>query len=132
MKEMSNSLMHIVQPAYNHLDNNHPLDKEQLDTLKNFTQKSVEFFTFLIETLNKRKFDNFDVLVKRRDEMINLANDILVHRIKILKKTQKGVKISVTYMEMLSENKNLFLNSVHLVKAESLLHESMDRNGISF
>ena len=34
-------------------------------------------------------------------------------------------------MEMLSENKNLFLNAVHLVKAESLLHESLGRNGIS-
>jgi len=63
--------------------------------------------------------------------MINLANEILVNRIKILKKTQKGVKISVTYLEMLSETKNVFLNSVHLVKAESLLHESMRRNGAS-
>jgi len=48
MKEMSNSLMHIVQPAYNHLDNNHPLDKEQLDTLKSFSEKSSEFFDFLL------------------------------------------------------------------------------------
>ena len=31
LKEMSNSLSHIVQPAFNHLDNNHPLDKEQVD-----------------------------------------------------------------------------------------------------
>jgi phosphate/sulfate permease len=130
MKEMSNSLMHIVQPAYNHLDNNHPLDKEQLDTLKSFSEKSSEFFDFLLTILNNRSYDSFDELVKRRDAMISMANEILLQRIKILKKTQKGVKISVTYMEMLSENKNLFLNSVHLVKAESLLHESMRKNGI--
>ena len=68
--------------------------------------------------------------MKRRDEMINMANEILVQRIKILKKTQKGVKISVTYMEMLSETKNLFIITVYLVKAESLLHESLRRNGI--
>jgi len=130
MKEMSNSLMHIVQPAYNHLDNNHPLDKEQLDTLKSFSEKSSGFFDFLLTILNNRSYDSFDELVKRRDAMISMANEILLQRIKILKKTQKGVKISVTYMEMLSENKNLFLNSVHLVKAESLLHESMRKNGI--
>jgi Na+/phosphate symporter len=130
MKEMTNSLMHVVQPAYNHLDNNHPPDKEQIDTIKNFNEKSGEFFEFLIQILKSRKFDNFEEVVRRRDEMINMANEILVNRIKILKKTQKGVKISVTYMEMLSETKNLFLNSVHLVKAESLLHESMRRNGI--
>jgi len=131
LKEMSNSLLHVVQPAYNHLDNNHTLDKEQLDTIKNFNEKSGEFFEFLIAILKNRKYDNLDELVKRRDEMIHMANEILVQRIKILKKTQKGVKISVTYMEMLSETKNLFLNSVHLVKAESLLHESLGRNGIA-
>jgi len=131
MKEMSNSLMHIVQPAYNHLDNNHPLDKEQHDTLLSFNEKSTEYFDFLLNILKNRRYDRFDELVKRRDAMINMANDILVQRIKILKKTQKGVKISVTYMEMLSENKNLFLNSVHLVKAESLLHDSMRKNGIN-
>jgi len=132
MKEMSNSLMHVVQPAYNHLDNNHPADKDQIEVLKSFNQKSAAYFDFLINILNNREFGRMDELVKRRDEMINMANEILVNRIKILKKTQKGVKISVTYMEMLSETKNLFLNSVHLVKAESLLHESMGRNGINF
>lgn len=130
MKEMSNSLMHVVQPAYNHLDNNHPADKDQIDVLKSFNVKTTEYFAFLIKLLENREFNRMDELVKRRDEMINLANEILVNRIKILKKTQKGVKISVTYMEMLSETKNLFLNSVHLVKAESLLHDSMGRNGI--
>ena len=131
LKEMSNSVLHVVQPAYNHLDNNHAMDKEQLESLKDFDEKSGVFFDFVITILKDRKFDSFDELVKRRDEMINMANEILVQRIKILKKTQKGVKISVTYMEMLSETKNLFLNAVHLVKAESLLHESLGRNGIT-
>lgn len=130
MKEIANSLMHVVQPAFNHLDNNHPLDKEQTEVLKDFNQKAGEFFAFLMQMLAERKFDKMDELVKRRDAMIAQANEILVNRIKILKKKQKGVKISVTYMEMLSETKNVFLNSVHLVKAESLLHESMIKNGV--
>ncbi len=127
MKEMSASLLHIVQPAYNHLDNNHPLDKEQADQLKVFTEKSSEFFNFVINILKGRKFENMDELVQRRDEMITMANDILRNRIKILKKTQKGVKVSVTYMAMLSETKNLFLNVVNLVKAEALLQATISR-----
>jgi len=130
MKEMSNSLMHIVQPAFNHLDNNHPLDKEQIEVLMDFNEKSGEFFNFLINILKTRNFNDIPELVKRRDEMIDLANSILLNRIKILKKTQKGVKISVTYMEMLSETKNLFLGVVHLVKADSLLHQTMEQNGV--
>ena len=127
MKEMCNSLEHIVQPAFNHLDNNHALDKDQIDTLKNFNEKASEFFNFLINILKNRNYDSMNELVKRRDEMIGMANDILLTRIKILKKTQKGVKLSVTYMEMLSETKNLFLNVVQLVKADALLQESFGK-----
>jgi len=130
LKEMSNSLQHIVLPAFTHLDNNHPMDREQADSFKTFNEKAGEFFSFLINILKNRNFKSIDDLVKRRDEMIEMANNLLLHRIKILKKTQKGVKLSITYMEMLSETKNLFLSAVHLVKAHSLLHQSMKKNGI--
>jgi Na+/phosphate symporter len=129
LKEMSNSLLHIVQPAYNHLNNNHALDKEQLAELKVFNDKSSEFFNYVINILKVRKFEQLDELSVRRDEMINMANSILKNRIKILKKTQKGVKVSVTYIEMLSETKNLFLNVVHLVKAEALLQDTVSLSG---
>jgi len=103
-----------LHTAFNHLDNNHPQDKEQVDAMKNFNEKASEFFNFVINILKNRNFDSIDELVQRRNEMINLANEILLQRIKILKKTQKGVKVSVTYMEMLSETKNLFQNVVQL------------------
>ena len=74
--------------------------------------------------LENRNFENIEQLNSRRDDMINMANDILVHRIKILKKTRKGVKVSVTYIEMLSETKNLLLNVVQLVKTHAKLLNS--------
>ena len=86
MKEMCNSLMHIVQPAFNHLDNNHPLDKEQADSLNEFNEKTREFLDFVIKILKNRSFDKLEELVVRRDVMINMVNNILRNRIKILKK----------------------------------------------
>ncbi len=124
MKEMSNSLMHVVQPAFNHLDNNHPLDKEQTVVLKEFNEKVGEFFKFVINLLKDKNFEGLPELSIRRDELINLANDIFRSRIKILKKTHKGGKVSVTYMEMLVETKSLLLHVVQLVKADFNLLES--------
>ena len=118
MVEMCNSLTHIVQPAFNHLDNNHAFDKEQNGNLEEFNNKIKLFFEYLIDLLKHRKYDQLDELVHHRDKLISLINDILYNRVKIIKKTQKGVKVSVTYIEMLSETKNLLLNVVHLVKAE--------------
>ena len=63
--------------------------------------------------------------------MINIINDILYNRVKIIKKTQKGVKVSVTYIEMLSETKNLLLNVVQLVKADIKLLDYLTSEEIS-
>ncbi len=118
MKEMCNSLWHVVQPAFEHLDNNHAFDREQTEKLKDFNEKLKDFFSFTSSILKNRDYEKLDHLTNKRDELISLANDILKNRIKILKKTRKGVKISVTYMEMLTETKNVLLNVVQLVKAD--------------
>lgn len=128
MKEMCNSLVHIVQPAFYHVDNNHSFDKEQTAQMKDFNDQVSDFFNLVINLLKNRNYDSLDELVLRRDEMINLANEIILSRIKILKKIQKGVKVSMTYIEMLSETKNLLLDVVQLVKADinflnSLTHD---------
>ena len=124
MKEMTNSMYHVVLPAFNHLDNNHPLDKEQSDELKVFNDKASEFFNYVINLLKNRKSNNLDELNSRRDEMLELIDEIQLSRIKILKKKQRGVKVSVTYMDMLNETKNLVLNVVHLAKANTKLLDS--------
>ena len=125
---MANSLTHIVQPAFNHLDNNHALDKEQIDKFKDFNYQLSGFFNFAIKLLKNRNYNKLDDLVLRRDAMINLDNDILFSRIKILKKNKKGVKLSATYIELLSETKNLLLNVVQLIKSEMKLLDSVTDN----
>jgi len=121
MKEMANSLNHIVQPAFEHLDNNHAFDREQTEKLKEFNEQVKDFFAYTTNLLKNRNYDKMDALVHKRDDLLVLANEILRNRVKILKKTRKGVKISVTYMEMLTETRNLLLNVVQLVKAEARL-----------
>lgn len=125
LKETSNSLMHIIMPAFHHVDNNHPLDKAQADSFKEFNNKTSEFFNFAINLLQNKNFDHMEELVQQRDEIIEMINDIIRKRIKILKKAKKGVKISMTYIEMLTESKNLLLHLVELVKANKNLLESL-------
>jgi len=127
MKEMSNSLIHIVQPAFMHLDNKHPLDKDHTAAMKDFNARVNKFFEFAIDLLSNRSFDKQNELVQRRDELIILANEIFRSRIKILKKTRKGAKESATYMEMLMETKGLLLNVVQLIKAHINLQQSINQ-----
>lgn len=125
MKEMCNSLTHIVQPAYNHLDNNHALDKFQTGEIKDFNKQVLTFLDFALEIISGQNYESLDGLVEQRDILLNEANEILLARIKILKKNNKGVKISATYVEMLTETRGLILNVVQLVKADFKLTESL-------
>lgn len=124
LKETSNSLSHIVQPAFYHLDNNHPLDHEQSQELKEFNDVTNEFFNFAISMFQSRSYEKMDELSKRRDLVIDQINDIIKNRIKILKKTQKGSKVSITYIDMLTETKNLILHVVQLIKATSNMNKT--------
>jgi Na+/phosphate symporter len=113
-----------VQPAFNHLDNNHALDREKSEKMKELNDHVGKFFSDIIDLLEKKNGNRMQEVAGKRDELIELANEILVHRIKILKRTQKGIKFSVTYIEMLSETKNLLLDVVQLAKADLKLFES--------
>ncbi|MEZ5070344.1 MAG: inorganic phosphate transporter [Bacteroidales bacterium] len=125
LKEMTASLYHVVQPAYNHLDNNHAVDKVQKDELNAFNEKTGEFFNYILQLLKQKSVEKSESLNERRDEIIDAINEIIRERIKHLKKTQKGVKVSVTYMDMLSETKSLMLHVVHVAKAELTLQRSL-------
>ena len=130
MVEMSKSLTHIVQPAFDHLDNNHAFYKEQNASILEFNAQIKAYFAYLVDMLKNRKYHQLEEMSLNRDKLINLINEILYNRVKIIKKTQKGVKESVTYIEMLSETKNLILNVVQLVKADIKLQDYLPAEAI--
>jgi phosphate/sulfate permease len=125
LKEVSNALYHIILPAYEHIDNNHALDTEQTKELKQFNESINEFFNYSISIMQSRNIENFDEYSEKRDRLIESINSIIKNRIKILKKKQKGTKVSMTYIEMLTETKNLLLQTVQLVKADANMIEAL-------
>ena len=125
LKESTNALNHIISPAFEHIDNNHSLDNEQGKELKRFNEQTNEFFNYSISLLKSKNADNLEEYMKQRDLLIEEINEIIRNRIKILKKTRKGTKVSMTYIEMLTETKNLLLHVAQLVKAETSMLRSV-------
>jgi phosphate/sulfate permease len=125
LKEVSNALYHIILPAYEHIDNNHALDNEQTKELKQFNESINEFFNYSISIMQSRNIENLEEHSEKRDLLIESINSIIKNRIKILKKKQKGTKVSMTYIEMLTETKNLLLQTVQLVKADANMIEAL-------
>ncbi len=127
LKEVSNALYHIISPAYEHIDNNHALDDDQTKELKQFNESVNEFFNYSISIMQNKNRENLEEYSAKRDVLIESINDIIKNRIKILKKKQKGTKVSMVYIEMLTETKNLILHTIQLVKADTNMIEALDK-----
>jgi len=127
LKEAANSLYHVITPAYNHINNNHSLDNLQEKELKQFNEEVNEFFNFSISLMTSGNEEHLDEFTEKRNQLIDSVNSIIKNRIKILKKKQKGTKVSMTYIEMLTETKNLILQVVQLVKADVNMIDSLEQ-----
>ncbi|MFZ5939700.1 MAG: inorganic phosphate transporter [Bacteroidota bacterium] len=128
LRETVASLQHIIQPVYNHVDNNHPmLDQDSMNELLEFNEKINEFFNYVLKMINDGNYEQIDDVTAKREQLLDGINDLVKKRIKSLKKTQKGTKVSITYIEMLTETKGLILQTVELLKANRKFIESLKR-----
>jgi len=126
LRETVASLQHIIQPVLNHVDNNHPAPNQEMNNeLLEFNEKTSEFFNYVIKIINDGNYEQLDEVIARRDALLERINELVKKRIKTLKKTQKGTKVSITYIEMLTETKNLVLQTVELVKANRKFVEAV-------
>jgi hypothetical protein len=118
LRESTNCLHYIVNPMFNHVDNNHPmLTENQVSDFMNFNEKVAQFFNFSLTIIKMDSFIHIDDMKKQRDSLINSINELRIKQIKYLKKAGKGTKVSIAYLDILTESKNLLLFVTNVVEA---------------
>ncbi len=132
MREATNSLQYVITPIYSHVDNNHPpLPKDQEKELMQFSEKMSEFFNFSLNILINNKFDNIPELIKLRNEIINQTVNLKKNQIQYLKNERKGTKVSMVFLEIMTESKNLVLFVTNVLEAQKeFIEHSRNRERI--
>lgn len=119
LRETTNCLNYVISPLYIHVDNNHPpLNKNQADELLQFNEKMSEYFNFILNILKNNKFEQIDNLLDLRDRLIEETISLKKRQIKLLKKLGKGSRVSMLYLEILTESKNMLLFTTNVVEAQ--------------
>lgn len=119
LREAANCMTYIINPLFYHVDNNHPpLSKEQADELLQFNDKMSEFFNFSLNILKNNKFEKYDELVGKRANLIDETLTLKKNQIKTLKKLRKGSKVSMLYLDILTESKNMLLFITNVIQAQ--------------
>lgn len=118
LREMAHSIKYVVRPLYEHLGNDHkPFSEEQNDDLTQFSTQITDFLNFALHIIKESRFELIDELIVRREDILEAMRDQERRQIRRIKKKETNSRNSVLYFNLMSESKNLLLQTVNLLKA---------------
>jgi len=119
MREMLHSISFIVEPAFEHVDNNHkPLMPEQIVELKGLYKALKELFDEMTSDIKDYDFHKQQHVFKLIETFQKKIEVIRKNQIKRIKKQDVGTKNSILYLSLINETKNLSLQAVNLYKSQ--------------
>lgn len=131
LKETANCLSHIAQPVFEYIDNNHPpLSEEQRLELTELRNEIASFFKASAKLLKEEVFKKIDELIIKQKKLLEEINKLQKRQYKRIKRQESGTKISILYIGILNESKNLLLHSVKMIKAQRDFLEFNIQNGV--
>lgn len=117
-REMAHSLNFIIEPMWEHLENQHkPFNEDQAEEIKNIVSEIDEFYNFALHIVKENKFDSLEELIAKRIRITGLLLEVEKIQIKRIKNHEVNTRNSLLFFNTLAETKNLLLHSINLVKS---------------
>ncbi|SHF47208.1 Phosphate transporter family protein [Mariniphaga anaerophila] len=117
-RELAHSLNFLVNPLYEHVNNNHkPFVQSQIDEFSKLVMEISKFFDFAVNLVKEDKFECTNDLIKQRDEILVLLEGMEITQIKRIKAREINTRNSVLFFNTISETKNMLLHAINLIKA---------------
>ena len=119
LREIAHCITFIIQPSYEHINNNHKgLIAIQIEELTIIRAKLGKLFSDIQEIIQKNKFTEINDIIDKQHNLLTIIEDFRKAQIKRIKNRETGTKNSLLYLGILSETKNLLLNTINLLKAQ--------------
>lgn len=118
LREMAHSIKFVVRPLYEHLGNGHkPFNEEQNEELMQFSSLINDFLNYSLYIIKESRFDQIEELIGKRQDINELMRDLERKQIRRIKRKETNSRNSVLFFTVMSESKNLLLQTVNLLKA---------------
>ncbi len=115
LREMMHSISFIVNPIYEHVDNNHaPLTTFQSVNLTEMSKVLKNYVTDSVSVISSSDFSNSEKLIDKALELNERITKIRKKQLKLLKKEPGSTRTNMLFMDILNETKNyiLFMNNI--------------------
>jgi len=118
LTELVGCLKNLSQPLYEHLENHHKgVTPSQRDDLQDLLDEVTAYFNHFIHIEKEQKFELLQEMVTKQNFLLGFLDDLRKNQIKRIKSGEGRTRVSILYMDVISETKNMLLYSVNLLKA---------------
>ncbi len=119
LNEMTKALMHITRPAFEHIDNNHEgLSKEQVKDLMDINDDVEVIYRRINQMLREGDFSDIETVLSLRDQLFESIADAIKSELTRINEARSNTKASMLYLTILTETKNMVLQSRNLLKSQ--------------
>ena len=119
MREMLHSISFIIEPAMEHVDNNHkPLSETQIEELKGLHNLLTKMFGEMVQHIETTDFSKQEKIIGMEDTFLKKIEEVRKLQIKRIKNGSVGTRNSILYLNIINETKNLSLQAINLYKAQ--------------
>jgi len=119
LREMAHSISFINKPCLDHVDNNHKALLEiQIEELMDLTRMIREFLNEVNQLIKNQDFTQINEVVERQSKILKFIDTSRKKQVKRIKANEVGTRNSMLFLAILSETKNLMLQSINLLKSQ--------------
>ena len=119
LNEMTKALMHITRPAFEHIDNNHEgLSKEQARDLMSINDDVESIYRHINLMLREGDFSEIETVLTMRDQLFESIAEAIKSELGRINEARSNTKASMLYLTILTETKNMVLQSRNLLKSQ--------------
>ena len=119
LNEMTKALMHITRPAFEHIDNNHEgLSMEQTRDLMSINDDVESIYRHINLMLREGDFSEIETVLTMRDQLFESIAEAIKSELGRINEARSNTKASMLYLTILTETKNMVLQSRNLLKSQ--------------
>lgn len=116
--ELVECLSAISQPLCEHIENHHKgLTSDQQNDIQDLLDEMSAYFNHLVHIEKEFKFGLIADMVIKQNFLLGFLEELRKNQIKRIQKGEGRTRISIVFLDLLAETKNLLLYSINLLKS---------------
>jgi phosphate/sulfate permease len=118
-REIAHCINYMVNPAYEHIRNNHTgFNEKQAEEMTQLAKGITKMYRDIIKSIDSGNYLGLDNILLQQQKLLEMINQIRINQVKRIRTDDKHPRTSLLFLDVLAEAKNMLLYSINLLKSQ--------------